>query len=738
MSERETGSAAAAATLGAAVIIAHQVAAKATREALFFSSFPATALPVMTIVAALFSIALVLPACRAMTAVGPWRLVPGAFWASGLLHLAEWALVFRFKSAVAVAFYLHFAGLSAVLISGFWSMVNERFDPHTAKKRMGQIVGAGTLGALIGGLLAERIAAILTVPFMLPVLSAMHLFCGWILRMLRPPARSSRPPGDEPLAERQPRPLTSEDSAAVGGFRATARLLAGLPYLRHLALLVLLGAASRAMIDYVFKAQVQQAAAYAQEGLQRFYALFYAAVSLIAFVIHIAATRLLLEKSGLGTTVSTLPATVTLGSLGASLWPGLASAAVARGSENVVRSSLFQSGYELFYTPVLPAEKRSAKPLIDVGFDRLGDTLGSAIIRGLLWLIPGTAQPAMLGTAAGVGLLGIWIARRLDRGYVGVLEKSLRTRALELDLKHVEDKTTCATVLRTMAELDLGPRPRTERREDRPPAPLEAFPRRIIELRSGDPVRVRKALEEGALSPALAAHVIPLLAQDEVAENAVRALRRAGPGITGQLIDVLLDSSEEFAVRRRIPKVLSAFASGAAADGLLLGLKDERFEVRFRCAKALAAILQKKPGLPLASDRVFVAVSRELELGKNLWENHRLLDGGEEDELLGGRATRGLEHVFTLLSLVLPKEPLRIAFHALQTDDELLRGTALEYLASVLPPPIQEQLWPFLEAKRPAERALRSREETLSDLLRSHESIEVRLAELRAKNASQA
>jgi hypothetical protein len=725
------------------VIIAHQVAAKATREALFFSSFPATSLPVMTIAAALFSIALVLLTCRAMTAVGPWRLVPGAFWASGLLHLAEWALVFRFKSAVAVAFYLHFAGLSAVLISGFWSMVNERFDPHTAKKRMGQIVGAGTLGALIGGLLAERIAAILTVPLMLPVLSAMHLSCGWILRMLRPPARSSRPPGDEPLAGRQPRPLTSEDgaafsSAAVGGFRATARLLAGLPYLRHLALLVLLGAASRAMIDYVFKAQVQQAAAYAQEGLQRFYALFYAAVSLIAFLIHIAATRLLLEKSGLGTTVSTLPATVTLGSLGASLWPGLASAAVARGSENVVRSSLFQSGYELFYTPVLPAEKRSAKPLIDVGFDRLGDTLGSAIIRGLLWLIPGTAQPAMLGTAAGVGLLGIWIARRLDRGYVGVLEKSLRTRALELDLKHVEDKTTCATVMRTMVELDVGPRPRTERREDRPPAPLEPFPRRIIELRSGDPVRVRKALEEGTLSPALAAHVIPLLVRDEVAENAVRALRRAGPGITGQLIDVLLDSSEEFAVRRRIPKVLSAFASGTAADGLLLGLKDERFEVRFRCAKALAAILQKKPGLPLASDRVFVAVSRELELGKNLWENHRLLDDGEEDELLGGRATRGLEHVFTLLSLVLPKEPLRIAFQALQADDELLRGTALEYLASVLPPPIQEQLWPFLEAKRPAERALRSREETLSDLLRSHDSIEVRLAELRAKNTSQA
>jgi hypothetical protein len=39
-----------------------------------------------------------------------------------------------------------------------------------------------------------------------------------------------------------------------------------------------------------------------------------------------------------------------------------------------------------------------------------------------------------------------------------------------------------------------------------------------------------------------------------------------------------------------------------------------------------------------------------------------------------------------LLALILPREPLKIAFQALHTDDQLLRGLALEYLASVLPP----------------------------------------------------
>src|SRR5207302_9365877 len=61
------------------------------------------------------------------------------------------------------------------------------------------------------------------------------------------------------------------------------------------------------------------------------------------------------------------------------------------------------------------------------------------------------------------------------------------------------------------------------------------------------------------------------------------------------------------------------------------------------------------------------------------------------------RASAGLEHVFTVLGLALPAEPLRIALHAVQTDDPELRGTALEYLESILPPDVRAQLWPLLE-----------------------------------------
>src|SRR5262249_62339696 len=71
------------------------------------------------------------------------------------------------------------------------------------------------------------------------------------------------------------------------------------------------------------------------------------------------------------------------------------------------------------------------------------------------------------------------------------------------------------------------------------------------------------------------------------------------------------------------------------------------------------------------------------------------------------RAGQSLAHVFPLLSLVLPREPLQIAFRSLHTDDQYLQGTALEYLEGVLPPTIRQPLWRYLEDRRAIHRRSR-------------------------------
>ena len=64
-------------------------------------------------------------------------------------------------------------------------------------------------------------------------------------------------------------------------------------------------------------------------------------------------------------------------------------------------------------------------------------------------------------------------------------------------------------------------------------------------------------------------------------------------------------------------------------------------------------------------------------------------------------ASRRVAQVFSLLSLVLPREPLQIAYRGLQSSDRQLRGTALEYLEGVLPSGIRAGLWPLLVRRVP-------------------------------------
>ena len=56
------------------------------------------------------------------------------------------------------------------------------------------------------------------------------------------------------------------------------------------------------------------------------------------------------------------------------------------------------------------------------------------------------------------------------------------------------------------------------------------------------------------------------------------------------------------------------------------------------------------------------------------------------------RSEPDLRHVFTLLSFVLPVQPLRVAYRGLRGDDPRARGTALEYLHGVLPKEIRGAL----------------------------------------------
>jgi hypothetical protein len=173
---------------------------------------------------------------------------------------------------------------------------------------------------------------------------------------------------------------------------------------------------------------------------------------------------------------------------------------------------------------------------------------------------------------------------------------------------------------------------------------------------------------------------------------------------------------------------LSAYPTQAAADALILGTEDERFEVRYECGRALLRITASEAAIVIPLETAISIVGREVANSKEVWDSQPVPEFDEEeneppaliDRLLRDRLDRSLEHVFSILALVLDRESIRIAFKALHQEDERLRGTALEYLETVLPDEIRDAVWPFLGEARPM-RPARPASEILADLADARE-----------------
>jgi hypothetical protein len=672
--------------LCAAAVSAEFVSGKATRDALFLTSLDFAALPTMLIATSACSILLVAAHGRSSRRIAPALLVPGLFALSGLLFLAEWLARSMAPAATAVSVYLHISGAGPLLASGFWLIASERFDPRTAKTRFGQIAGAGTLGGLLGALLAERVAAMSGAPTMLLFLAALQFLTAGLVRILASqigPVR--RPASDEDLASAPP--------------RSGLRTVADAPHLRQLAALVLLGTTSAALLEYLFKAKAVETLG-PGDHLLRFFAFYYAATSLITFILQALLSRTVLERFGLALTTSTPSIALLAGSLGGLIAPGFGSLLVARSGESIFRGSWFRAGYELFYTPLPAAEKRAAKSVIDVAFDRMGDAVGGALVRLSVVLVPVAQSSAILSLAMASSVGAIFAASRLNHWYVRSLENSLVEQGSGIDRSAADDDSTREVLIRMRgtafsAVTAVNTRQSTSTATvARAALDLEMWD--ILALRSRNRARIIQVLsrEEG-IPAALVPHTIPLLAAKSTADYAFFALRKVAEERIGQLTDALLDPNQDDAVRSRLARVLSVGVSQRAVDALMLALDDAKPEVRLQAARSLAAILEKNPRVLIDRERIYGAALREVR----------------------DRAGQSLDQVFVLLGLVLPTEPLQIAFRSLHADDPYLRGTALEYLEEVLPAPIRQRLWPYL-VDRPVGASVPVRGEMISKVLR--------------------
>ncbi|PYQ40285.1 MAG: hypothetical protein DMF77_18835, partial [Acidobacteria bacterium] len=311
-----------AAALGAGLLIAQQVAAKVVRDAFYLSQFPVTTLPLALGASAGLSFVAVAALSRTMARRPPARLLPPLLWGSAFLLVGEWGLSFVAPRAAAALLYLHVATFGATLVSAYWSLLNERFDPHSARRAMGTIGTGASLGGVLGGARTWRVAGLVRVPTLLLGLAALLALCALAIRGLGAARSAAEPP--PPLPE------------ARGPLRW--RLFAQIPYLRSLAALIALCAFIEALLDYAFNAAAVARFAHG-EALVGFFAAFHTASGLLALLVQAALVRSSLTRLGLAGTLATHPLGVAVLAGAVVAAPRMGTIVALRAAEAVLRHS---------------------------------------------------------------------------------------------------------------------------------------------------------------------------------------------------------------------------------------------------------------------------------------------------------------------------------------------------------------------------------------------------------------
>lgn len=315
------------ATVTALVVVAGFVAGKAARDAILLSNFGIKTLPIFITISALIAMPIILVAGKLMARFGPARLMPALNLISAAFAVVEWLLLARYPRPTAIAIYFHLSTSGAVLVSGFWSIINERFDVQRAKRHIGRIAMGATLGGIAGGMIAQGTAVYLVPDAILLVLAALQLACAATLFLSR----------DTSIR------LPSPPRFALGVV-TRSRLL------RNLGIVVVLGAVAAGVLDYVFKADIVATAS--SGGLLRSLAIYYTVTSVLTAVVQVAICGPLIARLGVPRSVATLPLVVTAFGRVALAVPAAFAAMIARGAEAITRSSIYRAGYELLYAPL--------------------------------------------------------------------------------------------------------------------------------------------------------------------------------------------------------------------------------------------------------------------------------------------------------------------------------------------------------------------------------------------------
>ena len=234
-----------------------------------------------------------------------------------------------------------------IIITQFWILAADVFNPRQAK-RLFSILGAG--GALASIIIGSSIKYYVSLFGSENLLFVTIGFLGVVILM----ANLIRPYRN--INELKNRSTKKDEK------QQSDKLFT--PYIKSLAIIIGLAAIASVIIDYQFK-MIAVAAFPNQDDLVNFFGKYYAITGIARIIIDLYITSRVLSRFGILIAILILPISLMIGSLGFLLSPILATVFLSKFSDQVFKFSLHNASIQLFWIPVKKTIKTKLKPIIE-------------------------------------------------------------------------------------------------------------------------------------------------------------------------------------------------------------------------------------------------------------------------------------------------------------------------------------------------------------------------------------
>ncbi len=456
--------------------------------------------------------------------------------------------------AVAVAFYLFGLITGILLISQFWTLANDVYDPRQAKRIFGFIGAGSSLGGFAGATVTSTIVERVGTNAVLLVSAITLAMCTLTVAIV---VRR------EPNAGRSDASRTGEERG-VSGAEAIG-LLRSSRHLQTIAMVIGFAAIGAAIIEQQLNmAAAESRGAQNVDAVTALLAQITAYLSLIGFLVQVLLTSRIHRFLGIGFALLILPvvdsATGLLMLFNGALW----TAGLARIMDTALRYTVDKTTREILFLPLPVDIKYRAKPFIDVTVDRVAKGLGALLLLVLVqdW---GLDLDWRQLSYASVTMMLIWGAFALNarREYLQAFRRSLEQQDVEPSELRIDaaDLSTLETLIGELGHPE---------------------PRRVLYA-----IDMLEALDRRQLvTPLLLRHDSP-----DVRTRALRLARSTNPADAGRWLPGVERalSDEDGAVRLAAARALATLRGEAAVDVMRPYLEHADPNLVITAAAALAS-----------------------------------------------------------------------------------------------------------------------------------------------------